>query len=511
MRLAAIVLFAAGCNQVVGIGNVHSGSGEPGTPDGPPGPGALHGTSQITWLHPTGNPTTSPEDLTGYTIRALIVDDTATGGFRSIAGTGNADGTFSIPASVDPGSEVYVELTRPGAVTHAIYRVDRDALDAGYPTLGHPGASITAKTPITLDVGGLAAWDAASDVFHLASYGAGADGSFPLGFANQPLQGATSTATTTFDWSYATVADPGGAPPRALDAADGDELWIAQLRRADLAETAPQTAQATTIASAVDVPSLAMTDGTPVTASGTMAALTADHAQDFAIDLGQFFTTHASLTSEAPWCFRYESPGAARGLALGIPVWDLTMNLTPAASVLQVKAMSYADPFPPTWPAVIQCDVWTTAQVPITGFGPLMFQVHDYVTVPGGANVTVQPTLVPPTGATFGGVAFETGGTVTSDGKPITISWTAVPWATQYHIDVRRVVKTATPPVVVAATIDTTDTHVNLPLDVITPGSYYVISLWSVKSTDGLPSGQLRETGASAERAMSISQGMFVQ
>ena len=508
MRLAALAFLAAGCNQIAGIGDVHSGSGEPGTPDGPPAPVQLHGSSQITWMHPTGAPTTSPEDLSGYTVRALVRDDTATGGFRSIAGTGGADGSFVIPTTSD--GDVYVELTRPGSPTHALYHVDRDALDAGYSTLGHAGASITAKTPITLDVSGMSAWQS-TDGFHLASYGAGADGSFPLGFAMFPAAGATSTTTTTFDWSYATIADPGGAPPRALDAAAGDGLWVAHVRGATLTVTAPQTAQLSTIVDAVDIPSLAMTDGAPVTATGTMTPLTADHAQDFALDLGQFFAARPSLTAEQAWCYRYESPGAQKGLALGIPVWNLTANLTPAAPVLALKSLAYADPFPAGWSAVIQCDVWTQAMVPIAGFGPLAFQVHDYVTAPAGASVTVQPTLTPPTGATFGGVAFETGGTVTSDGKPITIAWTASPWATQYHLDIRRIVKTATPPVVVAATIDTTDTHVDLPLDVITPGSSYVISLWSVKATGGLPAGQLREIGAYAERAMSISQGMLVQ
>jgi hypothetical protein len=506
MRLAVLAFVAAGCNQIVGIGDVHTGSGAPGTPDGPQD--QLHGMSQITWLHPSDAPTTSSEDLSGYTIRALVRDDTAAGGFRSIAGTGG-DGTFSVPVTVDGTADVYLELTRPGTPTHAIYKVDRNAVDAGYPTLGHAGPAITAKTPVAIQVTGMTPWGGVPDAFHLMSYGAGVDGSSVLGFSGNPASGATSTTTSSYDWSFATVADPGGAPPRALGA--DDELWVAHVHGADLTLPAPDTAQLGTIADALEIPSLAMTDGTPATARGAMHALTADHAQAFALDLGQFFAARPGVTTQVASCSRYESPGASQGLALGVPVWSLSLDLASTVPVESLKSLAYADPFPPSWAAVIQCDVWEQVHLTIPGFGMAGFAVHDLVTVPGGADVTVQPTLTPPSGATFGGIAFEAGGTVTSDGKPITIAWSATPWATQYHLDVRRIVPTGTPPIVVAAAIDTTDTHVDLPLDLITPGSSYVISLWSVKATEGLPAGQLRETGAYTERAMMISQPFSVQ
>jgi hypothetical protein len=168
MRLGVLALgLVAGCNQVLGVGPVKEGA-----PDATPitNPEQLHGASTITWLHPDGTSTPEAEDLRGYAIRALVRDPQAQGGFRAIAGTGNADGTFAIP--ITPDGDVYVELTRPGALTHAIYHVDRAALDASFTTLGHSGPAVTSKTPVVLDLTELTAWTA-NDSFHLTSYGAG--------------------------------------------------------------------------------------------------------------------------------------------------------------------------------------------------------------------------------------------------------------------------------------------------------------------------------------------------
>lgn len=505
MRLAVLALLLGGCNQILGVGHVTSADD---APDAPPAADRLHGTSTITWLHPTADPTTAPEDLRAYTIRALVRDAAAAGGFRVVAGTGAADGTFTIP--VAPTDDTYVELTRPGALTHALYRVDRAELDAGYVTIGHPGAAVTSRTNVVLDLAGMTPW-LGGDNLLMASYGAGAyrDLLFSWMISNLPAAGATSTPDTTFDWSTALVADP-GAPSRVLDAAAGDELMVAHTQTVDALDTASQKASLDRIVDTATLPAVAMHDGGTTTLTGQFTAIAADHTQDFAIDLGAWFAADAARASANVQCDRFDEPVASYGLPFGIASWHLSPVVDRATPMRAWKSLAYADPFPGAWPGMVRCDAWQNAVVDAGG-ASLHFVVHSIVDVPASRNVTAQPTLAAPAGATFGGVAFDQGGTAQAGGQPIAIAWTAAPWATQYHLDVRRYVQSAQPPVEIVATVDTASTSVELPLDVITPGSYYIVSLWAVKATGGLPAGQLRRQGAFGERAQVLSKAILVQ
>jgi hypothetical protein len=505
MRSGLLLVLLGGCNQLLGV--------DPVKPVGPDagdtgGSDTLHGTSTITWLHPSADPTSAPEDLRGYTIRALVRDPNATGGFRVIAGTGDAGGNFAVPVAPTPGT--YLELTRPGALTHALYAIDRAAVDAGYVSLGHPGTAITSKTDVVLDLTGMTPW-ATSDNVVLASYAGGAyrDLLFSWMLTNLPAAGATSTPDTTFDWSTALVVDPGG-PARALDAAAGDELTVAHTQTFDAVDTAMNKASLTRIVDRVVLPNVAMQDGGTTKLTGAFAAVAADHTQDFAVDLGSWFGVDPARTAATVMCDRFDEPAASFGLPFGIATWHLSVPMTPATPMRAWKSLAYADPFPGAWPGMIRCDAWQNATV-MAGSAPLFFVVHSIVDLPAGRNVTAQPTLAVPGHATFGGADFAQGGTVVAGGKPITIAWSAAPWATQYHLDVRRYVPSAQPPVEVIATVDTAATSVDLPLDVITPGSYYIVSLWSVKATGGLPEGQLRRQGAFGERAQLLSKAFLVQ
>ena len=153
MRRFALLLAVAGCNQILGIGDVHQApDAAVDAPMAPPN--TVIGTSVITYVKADGT------TATGYTIRALVPDSSVSG-FQVVDGSGTADGTFKIE-NVPDGVEYMLELARTNDVP-TFYLTKQRVIDAGFTTIGRPDAvATTLTTPLMMTISGMTPWTASA-------------------------------------------------------------------------------------------------------------------------------------------------------------------------------------------------------------------------------------------------------------------------------------------------------------------------------------------------------------
>jgi hypothetical protein len=500
--LALAALALTGCADLLGIDDL-TGPTDPGPDAG------ITGTSQITWARVDGTSPKAAEDLTGYTIRAYIPDATAPGGFRIAVGQGKADGTFAIgdaPAAID--GAYLLELTRPGA-PRALFAVARRDLDAGYVTVGRPDAvRATATTPVSLHLTGMTAWGQ-GDALRMTSYGAGTDLDAAARYTDPPILGATALTSTSVDWFAGVVPDPGTAPPRLVGA--GDDLWVAHLATVSTTTDQGDAAALTTPIDLYSTHDAAMTDGATATVTGAFAPIAADQTLAFSADLTAWLAGKiATEFSPAVTCTGLLEPGAPFGVADGFGAWTLGTSQSPTGTRLGVAAIHYPAPMPGA-PGMVHCEFQFARTVRVPGLGPAQFAIRSVVDAPLGARVDLKPSLPPPRGATLAGITLDVGGDFALDGNPVAVRWPPVADATQYQIAVRRLTAQAGQSVVQrVATIDTASAGVDLPADLFAVDTTYVINVTAVRATGGMPIGQLRRTGAFAERATTLSEAIAV-
>ena len=168
------------------------------------------GSFVVHWLTPSGQ-TDTPIDLSHAPIQVLIPPS-----FAPISGTGNSDGTFTIP-NVPVGDFIFVAGSR--------YLVmSGDTLDLGEYFDGRSTNAIaTAATNLTFNVTGLAAWQAADELeLYSPSSGTLAFDLESYATSGAPMVNDTSLANLVFDLER---SDRGAL----ISAAAGDAATLAQL------------------------------------------------------------------------------------------------------------------------------------------------------------------------------------------------------------------------------------------------------------------------------------------
>jgi cysteine-rich repeat protein len=486
MRVAfALLLAAAGCNSILGIGDVHAPAGatdaQPDTTDAPAS-GPLAGTSVVTYVKADATTTVKNEDLTTYTIGAYIPDGSPEG-FHHVAGTGTADGTFTVPDV--PDGEILLELTRPNAVGAQLYAVRARAIDAGWVTLGRPdGVPTTLLTSITLNLTGMTSWSD-GDQLWADSYATGTENALVYGvtnpsLTNPPAPGATTLATA-FDWKTGYTYDASGAPPRLVQASAGDDFYVTHVTTVAGPDAEGDVVAFSSISDLFHGSGVDMTDGGTATVSGAFTKVAADQTQQLTLELPQYRSlAHdgGNLLSESYDCYRLANYAIAYDGRIGAPVWDV--QGTPVATTVGVTISgTYGDPFPASWSSLFNCEYKRLRAYALPGGQRVFWISRQAFDIPATSNMDVSPRLGAPANATIDGKPFLTGGAIPFDGiAPVVVQWSAVPTASFYVVTVLHDYANGTRGAAqVAGTITTSDTRVTIPAALLQKGEFYNLRL----------------------------------
>lgn len=153
LACGALVAMAAGCGG--------GGSSPPSTT----GPGPVRGTRTITYWQDDGTTIVRPDVPAGLAISVLVPE---AGGYRRIAGSVKADGSFSVP--YQGTASYFLELVEPSQAPFLIQLTTHE-VELGSDLMGRPDATRAASsTLLSLDVSGLAPW-ATGDQLTLYSSG----------------------------------------------------------------------------------------------------------------------------------------------------------------------------------------------------------------------------------------------------------------------------------------------------------------------------------------------------
>jgi cysteine-rich repeat protein len=215
-------------------------------------------------------------------------------------------------------------------------------------------------------------------------------------------------------------------------------------------------------------------------------------------------------------------PLAAAELALGKSgprvVNYLLVDLSRSTSLVQtLSADTYGDPFPASWPRVLEIDYQRTRTMAAPGsttpdelhFG---FGTRQHVAFTGA--VDPPPPLSPPTGIRLAGAAFSAGGKIMFDGhSPVEVQWNPVAGASSYRLDVEVWAIDPEFPdagfvVNSVAAFRTVDTSLRLPASVFTAESFYLFGLQAIQAGNDYRGGHLIPPPAPPQTA-TVPSGRF--
>lgn len=521
MRLALLlVLAAAGCNSILGVGDVHlspDGHGADAAGDAAPDapPNALVGTSVITYVKADGTTAMKNEDLTRYTIGAYYFEGSGTT-YQHVVGTGTADGKFSVIGVPADASSILLELT-PYQQPTQLFAVRSRELDAGWITAGRPDTTpTTMPTQVALSVTGMSPWQD-GDLLTAISYSTATEVYLPSNqtWSSPPTSGATSV-TGTFDWRSG-VDYMSGGPPRLVQASAGDDFYLEhgrfefsydpegnQINTFHLVDLFPGTG--------VDI-----TDGAPATVSGAFTALSANQQQTVTLPLAQdraFAAEGGRYLNEDYRCTRTlttVTPSQVTPSAnhFGPAVWSATDNNGAGHASSVTLSGAYAYPFPDTWPSLLSC-TYSQGRMFLLPGGQFAFDYcAETVNAPATSNFVAAPMIPSPINARIDGKPFLTGGTIPFDGtEPVRVEWNAVQGAAYYLITVKGQHPGLAETV---ARISTSDFAVDLPAPLFEEGTFYTVTIAAEYEADeaAFADGQLRRSDPTSG-STSIVSGLYL-
>jgi cysteine-rich repeat protein len=498
-------LALAGCNQILGIGDLKTGSTSDASidamPEGPmpdcpqPPSDGINGCANITHILLDGTTPVTRGDLSGFNVTAYVPDSSMTSGFKMVPGTAAADGTITIHG-IDPGVSYWLRLQNPTDPTypypHYFYTSQR-TLDLGYYEIGRDTTPATGQTDITFNLSGLAPW-ALNEGILAQSFNAGTgEGPTPM---PDPTVGATTYtglqnwASGTGEATWSDITDELARKPQLVDTTKGDDFWITQSLKKKLDITLSDSVIIiTTILDAVKASPVTMVNGTAQTITATLAAVpptTTVQTLNFNYDAvrGAFKDTGGYVNEDFN-CTRSANLGADLGLTMST-IWNF--DTTPTGWQHGVTWMiPYTNPFPTTWPQVISC-----SYLHLSGYKPNAATKNlngaSYVVafLPATDTFTFTPTIHGATNIKIGGVNALVGGSVPFDGvKPVTMSWDPQPSVTHYQVRVIGAVEG------VVAVFDTADTSIVMPPDTFTKGNFYILRVFAIQQSVNYADGHL--------------------
>jgi hypothetical protein len=478
MRLALLAAtLAAGCNSILGIGDVKPGAG---SADAPPGgvdamvdaapPSAVTGTSIWNYEDAPGVKVPVPEDLSLYTIAAYVPD--GQGGYQIINGAGTKDGHFTIPQV--PAGLYYLLFYPPNGSGYAFFETASHTLDMGMDTLGRTtGPQATMATNLTVQLTSMTPTIAGnSDQVEMVSF-TDADTTYQYPPA---LPAGTTTLDISGDWSQMNVNYPAYAPLLQ----SGEDLWVLHyLRQGDNNFGLPETVAK--IVDAYNTSNLTLVDGQSKTVTGAFAAVPQTKTLSVTLSESQFLQG-LDVSPDQPVGFFIRRRVGVSNAAAQTLYGTLYVNQTyTRPTQFQSMNWTYGDPYPSTWPRFITDFFslgWTYVtrgtNLPVIYTSSYTLERRDDASI-----LNIAPFATAPHAIKVDNVVASTAVAIPYDGThAVTVSWAPSVGVTHYVVTVQQIDAPGNQPTLtVIATFDTAESQVLMPANLFTNGASYMISV----------------------------------
>jgi hypothetical protein len=360
--------------------------------------GNIRGTRIVTYFTESGQ-IQVPHDLTGDLIYALVLD--GKGGYVVLAGSGTADGTFTIPHV--PGGYYWF------GYNYDSFWTGSSIIDLGYDAAGRGYLDSSAGTTLLLRMSNLSPWQA-QDEYQTIIPNVDYVNSWLL--TDSSVLGHTSIDVST-PWD--------GAP--LLDASRHDTTYITQMIDYPLGSDVFRYAGKSS--GPLDI---TLTDGATTNVLVPLGDVFLDRTFHVAIEGPAFEEWRTSVnpdavTSSSQLNLDVHPFGLSRGLIGNTANLLVYMPRAPITTDQVLGNFVYGNPYPSTWPEVVR--YWQTFSVPYTAPGAtnaLDFSVNFYQesTAVGSGNA-IQPAISPVTSATINGMDFFQAQTILT--PEVTIAW----------------------------------------------------------------------------------------
>lgn len=517
MRRTLLLLLLAGCNQILGIDGVHqradAGIDSPMAP-----PNTVVGTSVVTYIKSDGSTTMQNEDLSQYTVRALIPDGSPSG-YQIVDGSGTADGAFTINGVPDNTS--YLLELRPPTYPPLFYATKQHVIDAGFVTIGRPDAtSTTLTTPVTMTLSGMTAW-ATTDSLWADSFATGTENALYFNnnpnatLTNGPTVNATSLTNMGVDWKSGYTYDFNGAPPRLVQGSAGDDLFVAHVGASITHDDQNNRITLSRLLDYFQSSSVNMTDGATATVSGAFTHAALANLQSLTLDVGQFRALAGDnnrFFAEMYQCSRLTNYAVAYDGRIGAPFWDMSGTLLPRQTMVSITNSTYGDPLAAMWSTMMSCSFSHRRRWKMPGGQAVLWISSQSSDVAATNDMVRSPPIASPTNATIGGKPYLDGGAIAFDGTaPVVIQWAPVPMVAKYLVRIRHVyVMGNVARAEVAGTFWTADTQLAIPASVLMKGEFYNFEIvaWSLPDKTAFAGGHIRRYGFPSANA-DLFSGMF--
>jgi cysteine-rich repeat protein len=497
-RLVGLLLLA-GCNQLLGIDDFHTGGDVDGggvdaavaSACGPLAePGQVKGCATVTYVKADGSTVVAKKDMSVYTVAAYVPDDSATG-FQIINGTGSADGVVLVEGV--PDGPYFLRLHDPTdpfyPIPHYFY-VDQRDLDLGSVARGRDDTPATLATSVTVNLTGMQPWKE-PDFVQLTSINAGTDNGVSGGVVGN------TTLDSTVDWQggYAetTFADLHDVQrsPQLIDseAPNGDDFWALHARAVVLTAGGQRALNAHSIIDAYTSNTVTMTNGTPTTIAAALAPVPMVTApQQFQANLSNARTAMGDsnrYATEDLQCSRHANPGASYGL-VGGQLFGLSGTPWTGANAIFVE-LPYANPFPIAWPQMMTCSLGHVHLARVNGQLRYGYSYLNSYTAASDDYTWTFATRAP-SNILVGGVSGLDGGAIAFDGTaPVTMTWDPVAGVSHYSVRVLGATEG------LVAKFDTFDTTLTMPADTFVVGHFYIFRLYAIQTSGDYAGGHLFE------------------
>ena len=453
------VAFVVGCGS---SSNKPPDAGVDSPPDAPLR--TIAGAYNVRVTNAAGS-TELPVNLSQTTIAALVPPD-----FTAYPGSSAAAGTFTIPGV--PAGTYYLQIASHYFVLSA------NSVDLSFDALGRATDSFaTSPTDLTFDVTGLTAWQT-TDELALFSTETGTAAYAMQASANAGAPAASDTSLSGF------VYDLSHADQRALiDTTMGDHAVFSQL-----STQSDGTRSYRTIAHTLSPSTLTVANGGSATISGAVdtpaASATLSAVWDRPAFAAQVAANAPGSSSDNYSTFALTAmlDGAAKGhYSEGPDIVVYAPGYQPDSTTL-TTSWSYADPYPADWTRIVFLRYYgyRFARAGSTGVAVFsrMLAHENLATVT--AQAPIEPIVGLPHDPLVNGQAANGTATLTAVGTTPTIAWSAPTLGTvsRYYVAVSRVqVQGTSAALQQVIEIETSDTQVTIPPNVLASGQLYTFEI----------------------------------